>query len=191
MFLSAQQIADSRDHTLNNLLGLSAACLEAGQRFSELLSTAGRDALHHGSKHLALFGHGQLESMTQLPTTLWLEQSVRHSKLLDTAFGILGETQKTLLQTAEAQVRVFDEIAFATINRAARSSPWEGEIALTALRSTLENAEKALHEINVAAIESVGQAETVKQQVTESVTDKKTPRKKPVVADDISGEESA
>jgi len=191
MFLSAQQIADSRDHTLNNLLGLSAACLAASQRFSELFSAAGRDALHHGSKHLAHFGHGQLESMTQLPTTLWLEQSVRHSKLLDTAFGIYGEAQKTLLQTAEAQVRVFDEIVFATINRAAKSSPWEGEIALKALRSTLENAEKALHEINVAAIESVSQAEAEEQQVTESGTEKKTPRKKPAATDANSGDDSA
>ena len=38
MVLTAQEIANTRNHTLNNLLGLSGACLEASQRLSQLLT---------------------------------------------------------------------------------------------------------------------------------------------------------
>ena len=178
MFLSAHEIARSRDHALSNLLGLSDACLAAGQRFSELFSSTGREAIQHGSKHWSLFGHGQIESMTQFPTTLWLENSARSSRLLDSALEILSETQKAMIRNAEAQVRVVDEIVMATINRATKASPWEVEIGLRAVKSALETAETTLQGISAAAIETVDLAENEIHQIATSTTENKLPARK-------------
>lgn len=173
MFLSAHEIARSREHALTNLLDLSTACLEAGQRFSELFSSTSREAIHHGSKHWSQFGHGQVESMTQWPATVWLETSARTSRLLDNTLEILGETQKAMIRSAEAQVRVVDEIVFATINRATRTSPWEVEIGLRAMKTTLETAETTLQGMSAAAIETVDLAEHEVHQIAKTVADAK------------------
>lgn len=179
MYLTPQQVAQTRDHTLSNLLGLSAACLEASRRFSELLASTGRESLHHSSRHLALFGHGQLDALSHFPATLWLEGSSRQSRMLDNAREIFGEAQKALIQTTESQVRVFDSIIFTSLGRLARNSPWEGEIALRAMRTVLETSEQSLHEISVAAVETVAPAGQEVHAITESLTEKKTPRKIP------------
>lgn len=159
MFLSSYEIARSREHALNNLLDLSAACIDAGQRFSELISSNSREAVHHGSRHFAQVGHGQLESLTQFPTTVWLEGAARSSRLLDGALAIVGETHKAMIRNAEAQVRMLDELVFATINRATKTSPWEAEFALHAMKASLQGAEQTLHGLSEAAIETVTLAE--------------------------------
>lgn len=156
MYLTQHEIAQSRDYTLNNLLGLSAACLNAGQRLAELFSSSGRDALHSGSKHVSQFGHGQLEALTQFPATLWLEHSARTSKLLGNAYEIVGETHKMLVHSAEAQVRIFDEMAFSSLKRLEKISPREAEVALQAVRSTLETAEQAMHGVSAEVIDDRG-----------------------------------
>lgn len=173
MFLSPELVAQTREQTLNNLLGLSSTCFSASQRLSDLFSAAGRDALHLGSKQFAQFGHGQLDSLTSFPAVLWLENSARTSRLLDSAYEILGETHKSLIQSAEAQVQAFDQIVFATINRAAKNSPWEGEIALAAMRTTLETAERTLHGMSAAAVETVDLAENEVHQIAENLTENK------------------
>lgn len=122
MFLHQHEIAQSRDYTLNNLLGISAACLEAGQRLSELFSSHGRDALHASSQQISQFSHGQLDQLTRFPATLWLEHSSRTSKLLSATYEIVGETHRMLFHSAEAQVRVADEITYASIDRLTRTS---------------------------------------------------------------------
>lgn len=178
MFLSAHEIARSRDRALTNLLGLSDACLEAGQRFSELFSSTGREAIHHGSKQWSLFGHGQIESMAQFPAAIWLENSARASRLLDNTLEILSETQKAMIRSAEAQVRVVDEIVFATINRATKSSPWELEIGLRAMKNSLETAEATLQDMSAAAIETVDLAEHEVHQLAKSVANTKPAARK-------------
>ena len=122
MFLHQHEIAQSRDYTLNNLLGLSSACLEAGQRLSELFSNHGRDTLYASSQQISQFGHGQLDQLTRFPAALWLEHSSRTSKLLGAAYEIVGETHKMLIHSAEAQIRVADEISYASLDRLARES---------------------------------------------------------------------
>ncbi len=182
MYLTTHEIAQTREHALNNLLGLSSACFEAGRRFSELFSASSRDAIQHGSKHCSLLGHGQIESMTQFPATLWVEQTARAARMLDGALEILGETHKAMIRSAEAQVRVFDEIAFATINRASKSSPWEAEVALRAMKTSLETAENSLAGMSAAAIETVNLAEQEGHQVAEALADQPGPaRKRPAV----------
>lgn len=179
MYLTPQQVAQTRDHTLSNLLGLSAACLEASRRFAELLASTGRETLHHGSRHLALFGHGQLDALTQFPANLWLEGSSRQSRMLDDAREIFGEAQKALIQTTESQVRVFDGIVFASLGRLARNSPWEGEIALKAMRTVLETSEQSLREISAVAVETLAPAEQDAHQITGDLTEKSPLRKIP------------
>ncbi len=169
MFLTPELAAQTRESTLNNLLGLSSTWFSASQRLTDLYSAASRDALHIGSKQVAQFGHGQLDSLTAFPASLWLESSARTTRLLDTAYEILGEAHKPLIQAAEAQVRTFDQIVFASINRAAKNSPWEGEIALSAMRSTLESAEQTLHGMSAAAIETVELAEKEAHQIAENL----------------------
>lgn len=166
MFLTQHDIAQTRDYTLNNLLGLSSACLEAGQRLTELISSHSRDTLYAGSKQLSQFGHGQVDNLTQFPAALWLEHSSRTSKLFGAAYEIIGETHKMLIHSAEAQVRVLDEVTCSSLDRLARNSPWEAAIALNTVRSTLESAEQALHGVSTAAICGVEQAEQEVQQLS-------------------------
>lgn len=171
MFLSSQEIAQSRESALSNLLGLSAACIEANRRFTELFSSASRDAIQHGSKRLAVLGDAQGEPLPLFPATVWLESAVRARRLLDSSLEILGETQKAMIRSAEAQIRVFDEMVFASINRASRSSPWEAEIALRAMKSTLQGAEETLHSMSAAAIQTVELAEHEAHQAVEALAD--------------------
>lgn len=177
MYLSTQEIAASRNHVLGNLLNLSSACIEAGQRMNTLFATASRDALQHGGKHLAQLGHGQVETMTLAPVNFWLENSIRQSRLLDSAYSILGEAHKALIESTEAQIRVFDSIALTGIKRTAKSSPWEVEIALGALRNSLESAERSLHEISVAAADTVDQASQEMHQISAELSDRKAVQK--------------
>lgn len=167
MFLSSHEIARSREHALNNLLDLSSACIDAGQRFSELISSNSREAVQHGSRQFAQAGHGQLEAMTHFPTTVWLDSAARASRVLDGALVIMGEAHKAMIRNAESQVRMLDEIVFATINRATKTSPWEAEFALHAMKATLQSAEQTLHGISEAAIETVTLAEKEMHQTTE------------------------
>ncbi len=167
MYLSSHEIARSRERALNNLLDLSAACIDAGQRFSELISSNSREAVHHGSRHFAQVGHGQLETMTQFPTAVWLDGAARTSRLLDGTLAIIDETHKAMIRNAESQVRILDEIVFATINRATKTSPWEAEFSLLAMKSTLQSAEQTLHGISEAAIETVTLAENEIHQTSE------------------------
>lgn len=167
MFLSSHEIARSRDHTLNNLLDLSAACIDAAQRFTELLSSNSREAVKHGSRHFSPVEHGRLETMSQVPTTVWLESAARAGRLLDGALEILGETHKAMIRNAESQISMVDEMVFATINRATRTSPWEAEFALHAMKASLQNAEQALHDMSDAAIDTVTLAEKEIHQTTE------------------------
>lgn len=155
MFLSAQEIAASREHALNHLLGLSASLLHGGQRLNELLAAAGRASIEQGSRHWSALGHGQVESLTRFPASLWLDALARSSELLEGTWAIVGDTQKALLRTSEGQIRVIDEIVFASLRHAEKNSPPEAELALGALRKTLAGAERTLQEINAAAIEGV------------------------------------
>ncbi|MBL8429147.1 MAG: hypothetical protein JNJ95_04550 [Dechloromonas sp.] len=179
MFLSSHEIARSREHALNNLLELSAACIDASQRFSELISTNTRNAVRQGSQHFAQVGHGQLEAMIQLPATAWLESAARASRLLDGTLEIVGEAHKAMIRNTESQVCVMEEMALATINRANKTSPWEAEFFLLAMKASLQNAEQALHEISGAATETTIPAENEAQPTTEVITPgKAAPRKR-------------
>jgi len=158
MYLSPNMVAATRSATLTNLMTLSTAYIAASERFSSLFLRAGQEALAVGANPAAAnpwFG--------ALP--------VQSTRLLEEAVTILGDAQTAVMQAAESQVQVFDRILFSTIDRAARTSPWEGEVALSALRNTLKNAEDTLHDMTDAAIQSVELAEKQLHQVTESLAE--------------------
>lgn len=186
MFLSSQQITQSREHTLNNLLELSLAGVEASQRWSELLSGMSRQAMDFSRQtvaHLASAlpqadSHGQPESIANFPTVFWQESSARHSRLLDHTFDIFGEAHKALLQSTETQMQIVDEAIVACIRRAAKSSPREGEIALDLMRDTLASAKQSLHAANAVAIESIDLAEQEAHQIAETLSTNKSPRRR-------------
>ncbi len=179
MYLSAQEIAAHRNRTLSNLLGLTTACFEAGQRLNNLIAAAGRDAMHHGSRQLMAASHDQIDAMGQAPVNFWLAQSIRQGRLLDQACQIAGHAHKALIEGAEAQLRIVDDILLTGIRRGEKSSPWEVELALGALRHSLESAEKSLHEISRAATDSVERVEQEIHDIAESLDEGSTTKKAP------------
>lgn len=167
MFLSAHEIAQSRERTLNNLLELSTVCLQASQQLSAAFSLASRESIRYGSQHWPVLGEDLADSPAPWPAMLWLEHTSRAGRAVNHALAIVGEIQKAIIRSAEAQVRILDAMAFATINRANRSSPWETRLALTAMKTSLQSAEDTLGEISEVAIETVKLAENEIHQVTQ------------------------
>lgn len=166
MFLSAEEIASSRLQSASHALALAAACMQAGHRLHELFSAASRDAVQHGTRQMAHFGHGQFESLSQLPAILWLESSVRHSRLVDDACSIFGEAHKALIESAEAQVRIIDDAIFAGLRRASRLSPCEVAVTLQAWRTATESSEQTLPGVSEAASETIDLAEREVHQIS-------------------------
>lgn len=170
MYLSSAEVAQTRDHALHNLLAASTACVAAGERLTTLFAQAGRDALARGGKQWSRLLDGGEPPL--LAADFWLGGlDTGPARLLEEAFDVLGNVHTAMLQAAEAQVRVFDEIVFATIERTRKSSPWEGEIALGVLKTTLRSAENTLHGITDTAIHTVEVAETQVKQVAESLAE--------------------
>lgn len=163
MFLSAHEIALTRERALNNMLSLATACLEAAHGLSMAVAAAGRASLEQGGRQWSLFGAARPDSMAQWPAALWLDQAARAGRLFDEAVVIFGSTQKAIIRSAEIQVRILDSMAIAAIDRARKSSPWEAELALAAVKSSLQSAEHALHEMSAVALESVASAESESQ----------------------------
>lgn len=178
MFLSANEIALSREHALNNFLGLSSVYFNASQRLAELLSSLSREAIEYGSKQLSDIDFGKTPA-AELHTAAWLDSTARASRLLEDTLEIVGDTHKAMIRNAEAQICVFDEIALASIRRASKTSPWEAELALNAMKSTLQSAEQTLHGMSDAAVETVKLAEQEAHQALENLAEKKpAPRKR-------------
>lgn len=179
MFLSANEIAQSREHALNNFLGLSSACIEASQRLTDLFSATSREAIECSSKHLPSLHHKQMASVIEIRSAAWLENAARAGRMLEGALEILGATHKAMIRSAETQVCVFDEIALASIRRATKTSPWEAELALNAMKTTLQSAEQTLHGMSAAAIETLELAEEEVHQAVGSLAESKpAPRKR-------------
>lgn len=163
MFLSTHEIALSRERALNNMLALADVCLDAAHGLSMAVAAAGRASIEQGARHWALLGASRPDSAAQLPAALWLDHVVRAGRLFGDAVVIFGSTQKAIIRSAEVQVRILDSMAIAAIDRARKSSPWEAELALAAVKSSLQSVEHALHEMSAVAIDSVGRAESQSQ----------------------------
>lgn len=84
MHLYADDLAQTREHALNNLQHLSSACLDAGEHLSGMLVSAGRDAIRSGCQA---------------------------SQMLDRAFEIIATTHQAFIEKTGAQVQAFDKLA--------------------------------------------------------------------------------
>ncbi|MFN4340943.1 MAG: hypothetical protein ACK4FE_02780 [Azonexus sp.] len=153
MLLSAHEIAQGRERTLRNLLTLSAAGVRAAQQWTRLLATAGRDSFRHGVPPVPQSGFDL--AVMQWPVSWWLDHLARTSQLLDQGWSVCSDTQKAVILSADQQLQIIDSLAISTINRARRSSPWEADIALQAMQSSLQAAEQTVHEISQAALDTL------------------------------------
>lgn len=180
MLLSPHQIAQSREHALNNLLGVSSACLDASQRMSDLLAVGSRANISRSSRHMEVLSNGEFDLLAESIRLMWNDKT-ESSQFIEQFFEILGNTHKALIEAAEAQVRVFDEIVLASISRVSNFSPRETEIAFDAMRSSLEGAERTLHGMSNVAIQTVELAEQEIHQLSDSLANKsKTTKKTPI-----------
>jgi len=153
MLLSAHEIAQGRERTLHNLFTLSATGVRIAQQWTALLAAAGRDGFRHGIPPFPQSGFDL--AAAQWPMSWWLDNLARAGQLLDQGLAVCGDAQKALIHSADQQLRIIDSLAISAINRASRSSPWEAEVALQAMKSSLQAAEQAVHEISQAALDTV------------------------------------
>lgn len=166
MYLSPQEIAASREQTLDNLLALTASCLSAGQRACEISTEVCRDGVQHAGRQWRTLGHGQLDSLLQFPLALWLDGLTRYGDLVDRNWQLFGETQKAILRSTQSQVSVFDGLLFAGLRHAKKFSPLETVIVLEAMRTTLDDGERAWHDIGQAA---ETQVDALSEQVHQAI----------------------
>ncbi|UCV05501.1 hypothetical protein [Dechloromonas denitrificans] len=156
MLLTAPQIERSREHSLNNLLGFSSACFDAGHRLLELLADVRSESFSHREA-----------GMSALTSPLAV-------RLIDQVYEIAGDTHKAIIEATQIQVGILDTMVYSAIDRVSKGSPWEGMVALKAVRATVESAEQTLHGISNTAIQAVDLVEQEIRQVSESLTEKKT-----------------
>lgn len=167
MYISPREVADTRDHTLHNLLTASTACVDAGERLTSLFMGASRDAITHGSRQLGILVSGG--NPLAAPAEFWIAGLQNGpAQLFEAAFDILGATHTAMVQAADAQIRVCDQILVTAIDRAAQSSPWEGEVALAVMKTSLQSTESTLHCLANAVIQTVELAENRVRQVAGS-----------------------
>lgn len=105
----------------------------------------------------------------------WQENTLS-PKLIDQVYEIIADTHKAMIEAAEAQIQVFDDILFASLERASRFSPWEAEIGFNAMRSTLQSAKQTLHTMSTASIQTLSLSEQEMHQVAEILAEKPKPR---------------
>lgn len=153
MLLTSHQIERSCEHSLNNVLGFSGACFDAGQRVLELLTDARSESFNR-------LGAGQvaLESATVV-------------RIIDRIYEIAGDTHKAMIESTEVQIGIMDMMLFAAIDRVS-----QGVLAWKAVRATVASAEQTLLGISNGGIQAVESVEQDVHQVGESLAEKKPRR---------------
>ena len=91
----------------------------------------------------------------QWPVSWWLDHLARTCQLFDQGWSVCSDTQKAVIHSADQQLQIIDSLAISAINRARRSSPWEADVALQAMQSSLQAAEQTVHEISQAALDTL------------------------------------
>jgi hypothetical protein len=170
MFMSSYKIMQTRELALNNLHGISLACLDARRRMSELFSARSRAGLKSHSRQMEVINGVGFDSLADT-IRLMSNDKTESSQFVEQYFQILSDTHKAMIEAAEAQVRIFDEVILANISRVSKFSPRETEVAFDAMRTTLEDAERTLHNMGNAAIQTVDLAGQEIHQLTDSFSD--------------------
>lgn len=159
MLLSAQEISLARERLLNTQLALSLACIESARQLTLAAAAAGRAGLQQGGEHCARLPVLAPEQAAQRSAALVLDQAARAGRLFREAVLVVGEMQKTVIRCSEMQVRIFDAMAVAAIERIRKTSPWEAEPTLDAWTESLATTERALRELSGTAIETIERLE--------------------------------
>jgi hypothetical protein len=181
MFMSSYKLMQTRELALNNLHGISLACLDASQRMSDLFSARSRAGLKHRSRQMEVINGVDFDPLADTIRLMSNDEKTESSQFVEQYFQILGDTHKAMIEAAEAQVRIFDEVILANISRISNFSPRETEVAFDAMRTTLEDAERTLHNMSTVAIQTVGFAEQEIHQLSDSLADSsKKPSKTPI-----------
>jgi hypothetical protein len=180
MFMSSYKLMQTRELALNNLHGISLACLDASQRMSDLFSARSRAGLKHRSRQMEVINGVDFDPLADTISLIWSDKT-ESSQFVEQYFQILGDTHKAMIEAAEAQVRIFDEVVLANISRVSNFSPRETEVAFDAMRSTLKDAERTLHNMGSAAIQTVEFTEQEIHLLADSLADtSKKPGKTPI-----------
>lgn len=147
MYVFAREIADTRDHTLRNLLTASTACVEAGERLAQLFARTSRDTIAQTGRQWAQW----LGAETVAPADFWRVQlPADPARLYDETLGIFNDAYAAMAEAAQSQVHACDQLLVGAIDRAARTAPWEGEIALAMMRNTVQGVESSLDKLSGA-----------------------------------------
>lgn len=179
MYVTPNEIREVRHNSLQLFSDFSHTCLDAGSRLSDLFVQNGRQLLEWNRGFIGKvdFGFGQ-QSGEALADMLPAHPFGKPTQLQGEFYGILEDIFKALLQATQAQVRICDQLVMYAIEHGSRASPWEGQLMLDTLRTTLQSAESALHNITDAAIAN---AEFAEQQMKEMAEEAESaqPAKKP------------
>jgi hypothetical protein len=168
MYLSPDDIRQTRLATLDNLLAASQIWVDASGRFADLGLRAGRHTLEEG--------RGQLEDLiAQEPCvsncllqqlSAWRGDS---AEWMREAFEIIGDAQQGLLATARDQVATLDTILLRQMDRAALSADATGEAAIDHVKQAIREAEAGFKELTDAAARGTDMVEEQIRQVSEAI----------------------
>lgn len=169
MYLSPDDIRQTRLATLDNMLAASRIWVDASGRLADLGLRAGRQTLDEG--------RGQLEDLiAQAPLRFELpplQQLVAwrgdSAEWLREAFEIIGDAQQGILATARDQVATLDTILLRQMDRAALSADASGEAAIDHVKQAIREAEAGFNELTDAASRGTDMVEAQIRQVSEAI----------------------
>lgn len=178
MYFAPHEVAQTREQFLNNLIATSTACIEAGERLTGLFMRSGRALVESGSEQAQKLLQGG-DPLKVPAEVLGGDLKLAPARMFEELFDIFGDTHAALLRVAESQLRACDRLLAGALDRAARSSPWEGEVALRVMKTHLQTAENAVHSLTTASIQTVELAENQVREVAASLEEAAAPAPAP------------
>ncbi|WP_434514340.1 hypothetical protein AB6Q56_17580 [Dechloromonas sp. ARDL1] len=160
MYLTTQEIHDTRTKYFNNVFSASNAALVATEQLLDIFSSSGRESLRASESHFTVLKTSQLSFMPQLPMIVWLDECARSGRVFHKTIDVMANVHKSLMQTAETQVHIFDKALMSLIRRTSNTSPAEVVPVLSIMEITIETTEQTLHGVTNAAIQVVESFDT-------------------------------
>lgn len=171
-FLSSSSAQSVRAAQLDNLHRFSQIFIDAAEKFFALSTSLGEVILNDGSQSSYI-------GLSQNPLTgfessqqLWLELSKHHLPSFFTSYiHIASQAHEEMLKVAEEQIRASQQLLTNSLDKARSAAPWEAELLLQAMHSSVDLSSNALAQASEAGIKTT---ELVDQQVSKVI---KPPRK--------------
>jgi hypothetical protein len=185
MYLSPNEIRQTRLDSLDHLHVASRAWIEATEKLSSLALRAGRQFLAEGSSHIATLNHSGAIKLDALPLErfgAWRDQS---AKLVREYFTIIGDAQQAMLQVARAQMAVLDKSMLERMDHAAHNSDASGAAAIEHVKNVIKRAEAGFDEMTQAALHGTQRLEAQVRQVSDALS---TPVEAVTVAEPVIAE---